>query len=275
MSVHVRHPLRCHPLTLHSKLALFSLCVLGALALRGAAPSEAPASSGCPDADLAPSPQTLDRVEQAMLCVINVQRDRYGLTRLRRNSELNWSSKFHSGDMVTHRYFAHHAEGRWTLWERIEAGGYFKQARRGLYAENIGIGALENASARVLVRAWMRSSRHRVNILDGRLRDIGIGAKISGPDPAFYPEHDSALYTTNFGVRKSTTTSSPSSPSGSDKLEVRSLSQDRRRAAVRYAVSTCLSRARRARSMGIRVTRPPLLRCARYEYRRAMRALNG
>ena len=47
----------------------------------------------------------------------------------------------------------------------------------------------------------MLSDEHRAKILYGSFREIGVGARIAGPDPAFYADRPSVVYTTDFGRR--------------------------------------------------------------------------
>jgi uncharacterized protein YkwD len=164
----------------------------------------APAASGasaCADDQLQPAPDTMTRVEAAIACRLNVERELNGQAAFRRTADLDRSARFQTGDMVSHHYFAEQAKGRPTLYTRILGSGYFSGAIAGLYAENIGTGPLQRATADGLVTAWMASPAHRDNILDPRLHDIGIGSVITGPDPAFYSNYSAAVYTTDFGWR--------------------------------------------------------------------------
>jgi hypothetical protein len=111
--------------------------------------------------------------------------------------------------MVSHHYFAHEAGGRPTLLERVLGSGYFIGATTGLYAEDLAVGPTVEATARNVVSAWMQSPDHRANILDTRLREVGIGAAFANPDPAFYANYPSTVYTADFGRRDGVTTAKP------------------------------------------------------------------
>jgi uncharacterized protein YkwD len=158
-------------------------------------------TGGCPDADLLPSPQTLGRVQDAMLCVVNAQRVAAGQPVFVRDVRLDSSSAFHAGDMLRYHFFAHRGSDRPALLNRILASGYFNGADGGMYAENIGEGPQASASASNMVAAWMLSGDHRANIVDPRLSDIGIAAVLTGPDPAFYVGDPGVLFVTDFGRR--------------------------------------------------------------------------
>jgi uncharacterized protein YkwD len=179
-------------------------CALASLACLSPAPAAAaPAqrAQACADADLQPTAENLPQVAAAMVCLINQQRAGAGLEPLTMDPRLNQSSGFHTFDMVASHVFAHQVPGHLGLLARIRRTGYFDNVRDGLYSENIGFGPKPSWSATVLVQAWMQSSYHRANILFPDFRNIGVGALVIGPDPAFYPAGPSTVYTTDFGRR--------------------------------------------------------------------------
>jgi uncharacterized protein YkwD len=179
-------------------------CALAALACLAPAPAadaRAHRAQACADADLQPTPETLPQVEAAMVCLINQTRAGAGLVPLTMDPRLNQSAGFHTFDMVASHLFAHQIPGHLSLLSRIRRTGYFDNVRDGLYSENIGYGPKPSWTATALVQAWMQSSYHRANILYPDFRDIGVGALMIGPDPAFYPVGPSTVYTTDFGRR--------------------------------------------------------------------------
>ena len=183
--------------------ALLGGAVLLAL-LAGAVPgasAQSPPPSPCPDANLAPGPDTMPRVQAALVCVLNEQRRSAGLASFARVDELDTSSAFQSADMVDSHYFGHEESGHPTLLERVLWTGYFDGAVGGLYSENLAFGPIPQGTAAAIVNAWMQSSDHRANILDSRLDQIGVGTALTGPDPAFYPDRSAAVFTTDFGRR--------------------------------------------------------------------------
>jgi uncharacterized protein YkwD len=159
------------------------------------------ASAPCPDEDLVPTAHNLDRVEAALLCTMNRERVRAGAVALARAPQLDSSARFHTVDMVRRRYLGHEASGHPPLLARIRGYGYFTGARDGYYAENVGVGPGANGTARALVTAWMDSPSHRTNLLFPSFRDVGISAIATGPDPVFYADFPSTVYTTDFGRR--------------------------------------------------------------------------
>ena len=180
-----------------ARVATLTLLLLapGAAAGRAAAPA-----GGCPDSALQPYPGNLDRVADAIVCEVNLRRGGLGLQPLRRQGQLDRSSQFHSDDMVESRFLAHEQPGHPSLLTRIRHTGYFARVTGALYTENIAVAPQEDGTAANLVEAWMLSERHRNNILFGRFREIGVGARITD-DPTFYAGRTSVVYTTDFGRR--------------------------------------------------------------------------
>lgn len=179
---------------------LCALLALAFLAVAPRAPAQAPPSS-CADADLPPAPGNLQRVEAAIACVMNAERGRAGLPGLRVDYRLEYSAAEHTADMVRNHYFAHQGSGGLQLADRIAASRYFEGVYVALYSENLGVGPRQSATAAGIVGALMDSTSHRENILHPLLVDIGIGAALAAPDPAFYPDTNSAVYTMDFGRR--------------------------------------------------------------------------
>jgi uncharacterized protein YkwD len=164
------------------------------------APSAAGAQA-CADAGLVPSSGNLDRVEDAVLCLLNRERTAARRPSLERASKLDRSARFHSAEMVRFHFLGHEAEGRPTLLARVRGYGYFNGASDGLYAENVGAGPTSNGTAGALMEAWMQSPAHRANLLYPSFREVGIAAVPAPADRAFFADFPSTVYTTDFGRR--------------------------------------------------------------------------
>jgi uncharacterized protein YkwD len=134
--------------------------------------------------------------------LINLQRARRGLGALSLSRQLGRSASFHCADMLAHHYYAHDHPGRPSLLKRIRWTGYFDHAAHGLYAENLGEGPQATATPQRFVAAWMSSPEHRDTMLDPRLLDVGVGATLAPPDPAFLARYPAVLITTDFGARQ-------------------------------------------------------------------------
>lgn len=84
------------------------------------------------------------------------------------NAQLRCASRRHSKDMVAKNFFSHTGSNGWTPWQRIQAAGYvYKNA-----AENIAAG---QATAIAVVNGWMGSTGHCNNIMNGVLKEVGVG----------------------------------------------------------------------------------------------------
>ncbi|MGI9021584.1 MAG: CAP domain-containing protein, partial [Solirubrobacterales bacterium] len=63
---------------------------------------------------------------------------------------------------------------------------------------NIAWGGRSLGTPKQIVDAWMHSSGHRANILNGRFRDLGIGFGSGSPTNR---KVNAGIYTTDFGYR--------------------------------------------------------------------------
>jgi uncharacterized protein YkwD len=140
-------------------------------------PQPLPFPGTCSGADTVPNTSNLATIRSATLCLINAQRAGYSLAPLVDNSLLFSAAQGHADDMAAQGYFSHDsADGR-TWDQRIRNTGY---AGRGI-AENIAWGGRQLGTPRNIVNAWMNSSGHRANILNGSLIDSGIGVAARTP----------------------------------------------------------------------------------------------
>jgi uncharacterized protein YkwD len=158
-------------------------------------------TSSCPDSQLVPAQNNLPRVEAAVLCLINQERDATGVVPLRRSPQLDRSATYHAAEMVRLHFLAHHAPGTPTLLARLRGFGYFNGVSQGVYGENVGAGPSSNGTAESLLKAWIASPEHRLNLVFREYRDIGIAAVLAPPDPAFFADFPSTVYATDFGRR--------------------------------------------------------------------------
>jgi uncharacterized protein YkwD len=176
-------------------------CVVSLALSAAVAPPAATASERCADARLQPSPQTLQRVHVAMVCLLNRERSANGLRSLRLDGRLSSSASFHVRDMIASSFFDHELTGHPRLLTRIVRSGYFRGFSDGYYTQNLGYGPEPAGTAVALVDAWMESDWHRRNILDGRFRDVGVGSGLVGPGAPFDRTRPSTVYATDFGRR--------------------------------------------------------------------------
>ena len=126
--------------------------------------------------------------ERLMLTLHNDARKTHGLKPLCVDPILQKAARAHSKDMIQHHYYSHYSkENNEAPCTRIRRLGYTWSS----CGENIGY----NATPDDLFRSWMRSSIHRRKILDGRFREIGIGAYAG-----VYNDSETTMYTVDFGA---------------------------------------------------------------------------
>jgi uncharacterized protein YkwD len=131
-----------------SKLALSAVMLTAAL-------FNVPASSASPD---------LNRVIE----LTNEHRRAAGCANLAWNAALGTAAQRHANDMAANNYFSHTSRNGASFGSRIRQAGYHYR----LAAENIAAG---QQSPEEVVAGWMSSPGHRANILNCRLRHVGIG----------------------------------------------------------------------------------------------------
>lgn len=128
--------------------------------------------------------------EKRLLTLHNDARKNHGLRPFCVHPALQKAARAHSEDMIQRDYFSHITKGSdEDACTRIRRFGY----RWAYCGENIGY----NATPDGMFRSWMRSSFHRRNILDGRFREIGIGARTGD-----YIDSRTTMYTVDFGARR-------------------------------------------------------------------------
>ena len=183
-----------------SRTTCRTLALCGALsvtALFSIAPASANAAS-CRGADADPGSTEIKQVQSTTLCLINRERTKRGLRKLRHNSKLGLAATRHSQDMARRRYFSHDSLGGRDMVDRIKGTNYVRASQAWALAENIGYGTGGSSTPRTMVRMWMDSPGHRANILNRRFREIGIGVARGAPSGN---GGSGATYTTDFGAR--------------------------------------------------------------------------
>jgi uncharacterized protein YkwD len=150
-------------------------------------------AASCRNDDTPLSVRNLATVRAAVVCLINVERKRFGLPATHDNAQLDGAAQAHSNDMVRRDYFSHNAPGKGgsTPQSRITKAGYNWSA----YGENIAAGY---PTALSVMAAWMSDVGHCANILYPVFADIGIGAAAS-PLPHFAT--GPAVWTADFGLK--------------------------------------------------------------------------
>lgn len=127
---------------------------------------------------LTPFPLRIEKEEpdaylsrSGVIYLTNIQREKYGLSPLKENVQLNAAAEIKAEDMFKNQYFAHISllgEGVAGLTEGV---GY----EFIIIGENLAFGNFKDDS--ILVQAWMESEGHRENILNPNYQEIGVAVK--------------------------------------------------------------------------------------------------
>jgi uncharacterized protein YkwD len=139
-----------------------------------------------------------DRAREALYCLMNHERQRVGLEPFAENDLIVDAAASHARAMVSRGFFSHFGTkppGR-TLSDRLRRSHYLP-ARRFLVGENLAFGRGRGSKPALMMRAWMRSTPHRVNILERRFREVGVGVRPGTP-----VGRRGVTYTVDFGVRR-------------------------------------------------------------------------
>ena len=120
-------------------------------------------------------------LEERVLTLTNRERAAVGCSALASSRRLVAAARKHTDEMARTGRLSHDsADGR-TFADRVTEQGYSFR----LIAENIASG---HESAGDVMRAWMRSSGHRANILNCELRDIGVAYAVSARGKPFWTQ---------------------------------------------------------------------------------------
>ncbi|HQZ89646.1 MAG TPA: CAP domain-containing protein [Thermomicrobiales bacterium] len=138
----------------------------------------------------------LNAAEAEVLRLLNVERQKAGLSALTNSRALNVASYRHSLDMTTRDYFDHNTlaplpagQSGPSFVDRVRDAGYSLPASGWAAGENIAWG---HATAQAVVSAWMASQGHKDNILNPLFTQVGIGFA-SNPDAYYWN-----VWTTDF-----------------------------------------------------------------------------
>ncbi len=155
-------------------------CLAAAVAL-ACAPAAPASAAACPGAHVTPAAHNLGKVRAATRCLINAERKRHGVRRVRADRDLRQAARRYAKRMVAQDFFAHESPSGSELSERVRAAGYLRGARGWSAGENLAWGTGRLATPAATVRAWMGSPGHRANLLHGRFREVGVGVAPGAP----------------------------------------------------------------------------------------------
>ncbi|HUR86169.1 MAG TPA: CAP domain-containing protein [Solirubrobacteraceae bacterium] len=178
-------------------MAGVTIVALTASSSRGASPdydSYLAPDSVCPADDL---PMATAERMSVMMCLIDYARATRGLARLPRVPQLSSSARLKAGLIVRCDEFDHRACGR-PMQESFEQAGYMTGYATWEVGESLAYGVGMLGRPRAVLRAWLRSDRHRANLLDSDWEAQGIAVRQPG---ALFGLRDNSLWVSHFGRR--------------------------------------------------------------------------
>ncbi len=125
-----------------------------------------------PPAPAAPTRTEVEVAEAKVVELTNGERAANGCPALAADDRLAAAARAHSADMAARNYFDHVSEDGRSFVDRVKAAGYPSPG-----AENIAAG---QRTAEAVVKGWMDSPGHRANILNCKLKALGVGMARGG-----------------------------------------------------------------------------------------------
>ena len=149
------------------------------------------ASVACPGDERLPTVDTTSDAAAALVCDINVLRNRQGLPPLRSDPQLAASAHDLATDMAAHHFVSHVSSDGRGLMARVASTGYVEHAAAPWIVENVDWGSYWYSSPLATAFGWMGSEEHRAHVLDPDVEEVGIGiaegrATATGPSGFFY-----------------------------------------------------------------------------------------
>jgi uncharacterized protein YkwD len=157
------------------RVALLALVLPSLLLLAPAAPAAAAPCASSPSVEFS-TPRAI-RLE--LRCLINAERGKRGLRRLRPNGALFRAATSHARDIVRRRRLTHYSRAGEGPASRVADTGYLRNTSRWAVGENIGWHT--GRDVRSIVSSWMASPGHRRALLLPRFRELGLGVVKSSP----------------------------------------------------------------------------------------------
>jgi len=111
---------------------------------------------------------TVKSIEQEVVRLTNIERQKAGLPAYKHNWQLSRVARYKSEDMKNKGYFSHTSP---TYGSPFQMMKNFK-IKYTAAGENIAMG---QRTAQAVVQGWMNSSGHRANILSKNFTEIGVG----------------------------------------------------------------------------------------------------
>jgi uncharacterized protein YkwD len=154
----------------------------------------------CVGTQLTPTPQDIQTVTAATLCLVNQERARNGVLPLQANAQLAAAALEHDEEMVGQDFFAHVSPNGSTPVDRVHTNGYIPNEQVGYtVGENIAWATLQLSTPAAIVAAWIASPEHLANILNAEYKETGVAIVPAVPSSLAQGE-PGAIYAQTFGV---------------------------------------------------------------------------
>ena len=127
--------------------------------------------------------------EARIISLVNKQRVRRGLRRVRVRYDLTRAARAHSRDLARRDSLTHRSANGDAAGSRLRRYGYASSGYRyWSVGENIAWGrsGTLHATPTAIVAAWMKSASHRKVILRAVFRDVGVGVAKSGSGRRYF-----------------------------------------------------------------------------------------
>jgi uncharacterized protein YkwD len=182
---------------------IFVAAVLACTALVFAAAPATPAAakaSACKEwGSVMPDELAPGQARKAIVCLLNLERQKVGVGSLDSNSKLQRAAQNHTDHMDGTGCFDHECPGEADLSRRLEGVDYLVGSLiRWICGENIAWGSDKLGTPKAIVQAWMNSPPHRSTLLDRSFDDVGIGFAPGTPGDG---NDRGGIYTADFGLR--------------------------------------------------------------------------
>jgi uncharacterized protein YkwD len=140
------------------------------------------AASPCPgDGSIPVDEATRKLAGQAVLCLLNRERDAHAAPAVRASRRLTIAAVGHSRDMVAGRFFSHASADGESPRQRVRRAGYTRSSKDAVIGETLAWGAGSFATPAQLFASLMADRAHRQTLLDRRFRDVGVGMRLGAP----------------------------------------------------------------------------------------------
>lgn len=139
----------------------------------GTSTNQSSATDNIPQGNASAIAGSVEAKENEVLRLVNQERAKHGLKSLTMSTKLIDLAEMKSKDMAEKHYFDHTSPTYGTPFQMLQKYGVSYRAA----GENIAAG---QRTAEEVMNAWMNSSGHRANILNGSYTEIGVGYYAGG-----------------------------------------------------------------------------------------------